>query len=405
MNYNLEKIMGHKNYPYILGVILFIIYLLLMRMCYKILTNLTRKALVHYKVKMEGKIKGIKIGNYELIDKKMQFSAVMIILKVIKFILFGIILIFSLPGLFYFNPTTKELVIKLFTFVSLPIKLIAVNLLEAIPNFITVVIILLCVKYLIKFLKYLAEEISSGSMRINGFYSEWATPTFNLSKVFIYILTLTIISPYLPGAGSPAFRGISIFAGILVSLGSSTYIGNAIAGFILTYMRSFQIGDRIKVNEITGDVVEKTVLVTRIKTVKNERVTVPNASILSGHIINYTYSARKYNMIIHTSITIGYDVDWRIVHRLLEEAISSVEYILKEPKPFVLQKALNDFYVEYEVNGYTKEEKKKLKIMSDLHANIQDKFHAEGVEIMSPHYQVNRNNEDVAIPNKYTEEK
>ncbi|WP_037029244.1 mechanosensitive ion channel family protein, partial [Psychrilyobacter atlanticus] len=401
MKFNLQKLIENKNYPYILGLILFIIYVILMRICYRLLNKLTRRSLVYYKIKLGDKITGIKIGNYEVINSKMQFAFIKIVLKGIKFLIFGIILIFSLPGLFYFNPTTKDMVSSLFTFVSDPIKMILLNIIGIIPNFITIVIILLFVKYLLKFLRYLADEISSGSMKVNGFYPEWANPTFNLSKLFIYILTLTIVSPYLPGAGSPAFKGISIFAGILISLGSSTYIGNVIAGFILTYMRSYQVGDRIKVNEITGDVVEKTILVTRIKTPKNERVTVPNASILSGHIINYTYSARKYNIILHTNITIGYDVDWRLVHKLLVKSAQSIDGVLSTPKPFVLQKALGDFYVEYEINLYTSEEKKMQKIMSDLHANIQDNFHGEGIEIMSPHYRVHRNNEDVAIPSKY----
>jgi small-conductance mechanosensitive channel len=166
-------------------------------------------------------------------------------------------------------------------------------------------------------------------------------------------------------------------------------------------MRSFQLGDRIKINDITGDVVEKTLLVTRIKTTKNERVTIPNAAILSGHIINYTYSAKKYNLVIHTSITIGYDVDWRLVHKLLEKSASDIGEVLDTPKPFVLQKALDDFYVEYEINAYTRSEKMIPKMMSGLHANIQDNFHGAGIEIMSPHYRVNRSNEDIAIPDKY----
>ncbi|MGB6129284.1 MAG: mechanosensitive ion channel domain-containing protein [Psychrilyobacter sp.] len=401
MYLNLQKIIENKNYPYILGLILFIIYIVLMRICYRLLNKLTRKSLVYYKIKIGNKITGIKIGNYEVINSKMQFAFVKIILKGFKFLIFGIILIFSLPGLFYFNPTTKDMVSTLFTFVSDPIKMILLDIIGIIPDFITIIIILLFVKYFLKFLRYLADEISSGTMKVNGFYPEWASPTFNLSRLFIYILTLTIVSPYLPGAGSPAFKGISIFAGILISLGSSTYIGNVIAGFILTYMRSYQVGDRIKVNEITGDVVEKTILVTRIKTPKNERVTIPNASILSGHIINYTYSAKKYNIILHTNITIGYDVDWRLVHKLLEKSAGSIDGVLNTPKPFVLQKALGDFYVEYEINLYTSKEKKMQKIMSDLHANIQDNFHGERIEIMSPHYRVNRNNDEVAIPSKY----
>lgn len=400
---NSKLVKSAKAYPYIMELGIFIIYLVFIRICYKMLSKLIVRLLFWYKHKIEGKHTGIRLGNYELVNAKMQLTFVKVLLKLIKYIIFVIIIIFTLPVFFYFDPRTKELVTELYSYVSTPLLGILVGIVKMIPNLIIIVLILYAVKYIVKFLKYLADEIKSGKMRIRGFYPEWAMPTYNLSKVFIYILTLTIVSPYLPGAGSPAFKGISIFAGLLISLGSSTYIGNAIAGFILTYMRSFKVGDRIEVNDITGDVVEKSMLVTRIKTVKNERVTVPNAAILSGHIINYTYSAEKYSLILHTTITIGYDVDWRKVHQLLIKSAKDIEFVETTPEPFVLQKSLDDFYVAYEINAYTKHEKKKLKIMSDLHANIQDNFHAAGVEIMSPHYRVTRNNEDIAIPEKFLE--
>jgi len=400
----IEQLMKAPSAPYILGVVLFIIYVILMKIAYKILHKIFIKIIFRSRKMVHEKLKGINLGNYELLDTKMQFKIVYLILKSIEVLIYGIILLVTLPALFYLNPKTQVMVSSLWNYVYGLLKTIGTSFLTAIPNIVTIIIIIFIVKNILKFLKYLAVELESGKLRVKGFYPEWATPTFNLSKVFIYMLTVTIIAPYLPGSGSDAFKGISIFAGILISLGSSTYVGNAIAGFILTYMRSFQLGDRIKINEITGDVVGKTLLVTRIKTTKNERVTIPNAAILSGHIINYTYSAKKYNLVLHTSITIGYDVDWRIVHKLLEKSARDIKETLDAPKPFVLQKALNDFYVEYEINAYTKSEKMMPKLMSELHANIQDNFHGAGIEIMSPHYRVNRSNEDVAIPEKYLNE-
>jgi small-conductance mechanosensitive channel len=401
----LDWLKGIQEFPYIFGVILVVIYIILMKITYKVLNKIFIRIILKSRKGITNKLKGINLGNYELLDSRMQFKIVYFALKTIELLVYTIILVVTLPALFYLNPQTKKLVIQLWRYVYNPLKSLGIGFIEIIPNVITIVIIVVVMKYILKFLKYLMTEISQGKLRIKGFYPEWGSPTYNLTRFIIYLLTITIIAPYLPGAGSDAFRGISIFAGILISLGSSTYVGNAIAGFILTYMRSFQLGDRIKINDITGDVVGKTLLVTRIKTTKNERVTIPNAAILSGHIINYTYSASKYNLVLHTSITIGYDVDWRVVHKLLEKSASDIEEVLQVPKPFVLQKALNDFYVEYEVNAYTKSEKKIPVLMSQLHANIQDNFHGAGIEIMSPHYRVNRSNEDIAIPEKYLTDK
>ncbi len=397
----LERLKNIQDFPYILGTILVIVYIVLMKITYKVLNKIFMRIILKSRKRITEKLKGINLGNYELLDSRMQFKIVYFVLKIVELLLYTVILVITLPALFYLNPQTKELVIRLWEYVYNPLKSLGMGFIEIIPNIFTIVIIVVVMKYILKFLKYLMTEISQGKLKIKGFYPEWGSPTYNLTRVVIYLLTITIIAPYLPGAGSDAFKGISIFAGILISLGSSTYVGNAIAGFILTYMRSFQLGDRIKINDITGDVVGKTLLVTRIKTTKNERVTIPNAAILSGHIINYTYSASKYNLVLHTSITIGYDVDWRVVHKLLEKSASDIDEVLQAPKPFVLQKALNDFYVEYEINAYTKSEKKIPKLMSELHANIQDNFHGAGIEIMSPHYRVNRSNEDIAIPEKY----
>jgi len=344
---------------------------------------------------------GIKIGDYQLLDRGMYIYLFSILINIFKVILFTIILIFTLPMLFYLNPSTKIITSKLVRLILLPLAKMVSGVVEYLPNLFTIVVITLTIKYSIRFLKYLSREVEESKLKIPGFYPEWASPTYNLFKIFLYLLGLVILSPYLPGAGSAAFKGITIFAGFLISLGSSSYVGNMIAGFILTYMRSFQKGDRIKVDNTIGDVIERSLLVTRLKTPKNERVTIPNSKILSGSIINYTYSASQYKVIIHTSITIGYDVDWRKVHSLLIASAKEIEDTLDTPSPFVLQKSLDDFYVTYEINAYTKKEKKIQKIISKLHENIQDKFHGESIEIMSPHYRIARENQSPSIPEKY----
>jgi small-conductance mechanosensitive channel len=195
---------------------------------------------------------------------------------------------------------------------------------------------------------------------------------------------------------------VSVFIGILFSLGSSSAISNAVAGLVITYMRPFKAGDRIRIGEVTGDVIEKSLLVTRIRTVKNEAITIPNSAILAGHTINYTTSAKERGLILHTTVTIGYDVPWRQVHELLMAAARATEGVSTEEHraPFVLQTSLDDFYVSYQINIYTAHSHKIAAIYSELLQHIQDSFQEAGVEIMSPHYRAERDGNPITIPKR-----
>jgi small-conductance mechanosensitive channel len=214
-------------------------------------------------------------------------------------------------------------------------------------------------------------------------------------------LALVVAFPYLPGSKSPAFQGISIFLGVLLSLGSSSAVANTIAGVILTYMRSFLVGDWVQIGDTTGEVVERTLLVTRVLTPKSEIITIPNATVMSGSVKNYSVEAKKSGVIFHITVTIGYDAPWRTVHDLLISAALATEHVRKQPSPFVLQTRLDDFYVAYELNAYTDSPREMLTIHSDLHKNIQDKFNSAGVEICSPHFSSLRDGNGIAIPQEY----
>ena len=178
-------------------------------------------------------------------------------------------------------------------------------------------------------------------------------------------------------------------------------MGNIIGGIVITYMRPFIIGDRVKIADTIGDITEKTLLVTRIRTIKNVDITIPNAMVLGSHIINYSTSAKNKGLILHTTVTIGYDAPWRKVHELLKAAAAATENVLTEPAPFILQTALDDFYVHYELNAYTDKPNIMANIYSNLHQNIQDKFNEGGVEIMSSHYSTIRDGNQVTIPKDY----
>ena len=180
-------------------------------------------------------------------------------------------------------------------------------------------------------------------------------PTFHIARFLLYAFMIAMIYPYLPGSDSGVFQGISVFVGLIVSLGSSTVIGNIIAGLVITYMRPFKMGDRIKLNDTTGDIIEKTPLVTRIRTPKNEVVTVPNSFIMSSHTVNYSTSAREYGLIIHSEVSIGYDIPWRQVNQILIDAALNTPGVVDDPRPFVLETSLSDWYPVYQINAYIRQ--------------------------------------------------
>lgn len=336
------------------------------------------------------KLRAVVVKDYEFLTKERQANILIFLALMARYAFTAFQLIITIPILFSIFPQTEKLALTIFSYIYKPIKSIFSDVVEYIPNIFTIAIIYFCVKYIIKGIKYLADEIESGKLRITGFYADWAQPTFNISKFLLYAFMIAMIYPYLPGSDTGVFQGISVFVGLIVSLGSTAVIGNIVAGLVITYMRPFKIGDRIKLNDTMGNVIEKTPFVTRIKTPKNEIITIPNSFILSSHTVNYSASAQNYGLIIHTSVTIGYDAPWRIVHELLIDAAKSTPGVSVAPEPFVLETELSDFYPVYQINAYIIDANQTAQIYSDLHQQIQDKFNAAGVEIMSPHYRAER---------------
>lgn len=350
------------------------------------------------------KLHSIMIQNYELLDTSKQVKLIKFFALIGFYVVLGIQLIFTVPLIFYIFPPTKALAYTLLGYIWTPVKGILLGIVDYIPDLITIIIICLAIHYLIKLFKYLSNEVATERLKIPGFYPDWAHPTYNIIRFLLYAFMIAMIYPYLPGSDKGVFQGISVFVGLIISLGSSTVIGNVIAGWVITYMRPFRKGDRIKLNDTVGDIIEKTPLVTRIRTAKNEIVTLPNSFIMSTQSVNYSRSAQEFGLILHTEVTIGYDVPWRLVHRMLIEAALKTEGVLHEPRPFVLETGLNDWYPVYQINAYTREAQKMSIIYSDLFQNIQDRFNEEGVEIMSPTYIATRdgNASTVVPPDSWT---
>ncbi len=347
------------------------------------------------------KIDGIKIRNYELLSKESQLIFLRRTVNVIKYFVIIIIIYLTLPIIFRLFPWTKAWSDALINFILEPLKSILSSIINFIPNLISIIVIVMFFRYIIKGLGYLAGEIAIGKLKLNGFYPDWASPTFKIVKFILYAFMVVVIWPKIPGSDSDIFKGVSVFLGLLVSFGSSSAIGNMVAGLVITYMRPFILQDRVKIGDVTGDVIEKSLLVTRLRTIKNEIVTIPNSAILSGNTINYSVMAKKEGCILHTTVTIGYDEPWRKIHDLMVSAALATEGVNTKRKPFVLQTSLDDWYVSYQINAYTKLPEKSAVIYSNLHANIQDKFNEAGVEIMSAHYQTLRDGNKTTIPSDY----
>lgn len=271
-------------------------------------------------------------------------------------------------------------------------------ILNYLPNLAVLVATALVTFALVRLSAAFARAIEQGALNIHGFHREWAQPTHGLLRLLLMLFGLVVAFPYLPGGESPALKGASIFVGVLVSLGSGSAMGNAVAGVILTYMRPFRVGDRVQIADTTGDVMEKTLLVTRVRTIKNVEVIVPNSAILGTHIMNYSAQAQDTGLILHTTITLGYDAPWRTVHELMKRAALRTIGIEAEPRPFVWQTALNDYNVSYELNAYTREANRMAELYSELHRNMLDEFNAAGVEILSPAYLAMRDGNKSTIP-------
>lgn len=318
--------------------------------------------------------------------------------KVTRIIIIITFLLTYLPFMFSFFPLTEGIVTVFYDYIAMPIKFLFFGFVNFIPSLIFILVIIYFTRYIIRVAKDVVEDIENEKFIVKGFHKDWANPTEKILRVVIYSFALVLIFPHIPGSNSAAFKGVSIFIGAMVSFGSTSAIANIVAGIVITYMRPFQIGDRVKIDHIVGDVVEKTSLITRVRTVKNVEVTIPNANIVNGNIINYSTKAKESGVILHTSITLGYDVPWAIAEKLLLRAARKSMLIQREPKPFVLQTSLDDNYVSHELNAFTKQEKKMPLIYSDIHRNILEVFNEAGVEILSPKYVAARDGNLSTIP-------
>ena len=316
-------------------------------------------------------------------------GAIYFVIKILKWIVIAVQLFLTVPLILSLFESTAHLGHSLFGYILSPINIIVTGFIRYIPNLFTIIIFIAVAKYLIRSLKYFARRIEKEKLVIPGFFPEWAQPTFNILRFLIYAFTVAIVYPYLPGSDSRVFQGVSVFVGIIISLGSGPAIGNLVAGLIITYMRPFKLGDRIQLQNVTGFVVEKSPVIIRLRTHKNEYVTFPNSIVLTSSIINYHTSSDEQGLILNAEVSFCYAMAWQTVHEILINAAKKTNYILEDPKPFVLQTALEDFYARYQINAYTKTVDLIPSIYSELFENIQNGFKEAGLDMTAAHFRVN----------------
>lgn len=360
-----------------------------------------RWVLAFFETNKEKFLRNLSYKDYTFLTAEQEMRAIIMLLNVLRWVVNIVLVYLALSVIFSIFPTTRSWANLLLDYVRRPIVSIFIAVKDFLPNLFAIIVIVLVMRYFIKFIKYIFQEIDAEKLKIPDFHADWAMPTYGIVRVLLYAFMLVLIFPYLPGSDSNVFRGVSVFIGLLISFGSSSAISNMVAGLVITYMRPFKIGDRIKIGEISGTVLEKTLLVTRLQTIKNEEITIPNSTLLSSNTMNFSAMAHKEGLLIHTTITIGYDVPWRIMHQTLIAAAKKTTDIKSSPEPFVLQTALEDFYVAYQINAFTDNARKMVLILSELHQNIQDECNARGIEIMSPHYRAMRDGNTSTIPSEY----
>lgn len=265
-------------------------------------------------------------------------------------------------------------------------------------NLFAIVIIIVITNGLARLVRAIFQEVEQGAIRISGFEADWAPFTSQIIGFLLYIGAVIVAFPYIPGSDTEAFRGVSIFLGALLTFSSTAAVTNIVAGVIQTYTGAFRVGDMVRIGETTGTVTEKRLLTTRIRTPKQEEVSIPNAVVMNASVVNYSTLAHNQGLILYTTVTIGYDVPWRTVHALLLSAAAKTTELLTDPPPFVLQTSLNDYHISYQLNGFTNRPEVMPRTYSQLHQHIQEAFNEAGVEIMSPTFTALRDGNTVALP-------
>ena len=336
---------------------------------------------------LEARIHSVEIQSFEVMRAERIWSALSSALLAFRtLVILGVVLVYVGYSLALF-PWSRGISQDMVGFALAPGRVILLGFVEHIPSLAFLLVLFVFVRVALRMVRLFFDAVGQGSVALHGFDPEWAQPTYKIVRVVVVAFALIVAFPYIPGSNTDAFRGVSIFIGVIFSLGSSSAISNIIAGYMLTYRRALKVGDRVKIGDAFGDVIETRLQVTHLRSIKNEEIIIPNSQILGAEVFNYSSLSRTQGLILHTEVGIGYETPWRQVEAMLLESAARTEGISTEPPPFILQKKLGDFAVTYEINGYCTNVQRMGRVYTDLHRNILDVFNEYGVQIMTPAYE------------------
>jgi len=369
-----------RNSLYSLG--LTVVFGLLLWLVLRLFQRLEAWAVHH----VHKSVQDIASKAHHLIPAKQIWTLVAGFLSTVRIISVVILVYSYLQTVLELFPWTRPVAKELFKLVLNPLESLWFGFVGSLPDLVFLAVLFLVLRYVLKLTRMFFSQVARGRIKLRDFDPDWALPTHKIVRFLMIAFSLVIAYPYIPGSDSLAFKGVSVFIGVIFSLGSSSFVSNVLAGLAMTYRGAYKEGDRVKIGDISGKVEEVKLMITRVQTVKNESVVIPNSNILNTNVVNYSVMARESGLVLHTTVGIGYDVPWRQVEAMLLLAAERTPGLQKEPGPFVLQTSMDDFAVSYEINAFCTEVNQVPSIKSDLHRNIQDVFNENDVQIMSPAY-------------------
>jgi small-conductance mechanosensitive channel len=339
------------------------------------------------KARIASDVKQLEQKSRRLIQREQIFDILQFFLNglhVFLLIALGYFYIHSVLGTF---PWTRGFARILLHMIMTPVESMLESLVETIPNLFFLLIIFLVFRFVLRALKMFFSAVGTGRIKLANFDRDWATTTYRLLRILVIAFALVVAYPYIPGSDSAAFKGVSLFIGLIFSLGSTSFISNMMAGLTMTYRGAYREGDWVRIGDVEGQVEAMRMMIMRLRTRKNESITIPNSVILNANVTNYSAQGKGEGLILHTEVGIGYDVSWQQVEEFLLEAARRTGDLKPSPKPFVLEKLLGDFAVTYELNAFCKTPEKLPAVYAELHRHILDVFNENEVQIMSPAYE------------------
>jgi small-conductance mechanosensitive channel len=332
-------------------------------------------------------LQGLHVETLKLVRVEDVGQAVRTALRTLRNLAIAVFVFLHLQYVLGLFPSTRWIHQRLADWVIGPLETMGTAVLASIPNLIFLAILIVVMRWVVRAVRLLFEAVGRGTVTFANFDPDWAQPTYKIVRRALIAFGLVVAYPYIPGSQTAAFKGVSLFAGIMFSLGSSSIISNMIAGYTMTYRRAYRVGDRVRIGDIIGDVTAIRLQVTNVKTPKNEEVVIPNSMVLGSEVTNFSSYAQSQGLILHTTVGIGYETPWRQVEAMLLMAAARTEGLLREPPPYVLQKQLGDFCVTYEINAYCNDAQKMFRLYTELHRHILDVFNEFNVQIMTPAYE------------------